>query len=295
MKAGIFGIAVAGMVCAATQCLACSQWNVSGPVTIEHASGLRVIGTFHQSGASLSGDARYYSRALEKGVDVPVDGTVVGAIRGDHVRFRIAWHADFTSSNGVLVSDLKSWDSTGAYEGTIASDGHIEGTNFDLKDSGNKGRWSLQEPAVCVDASPVPTIFDHPPVPTTASPAPAPFVTGPGHHLGKQTAPAPAPFVTGPGHHLGRQTSPNACMTGYFPRQAGPNDMVCVTSQSRDETADENAHAAERVDPNGAYGPNTCISGYVWREAFDGDAVCTTPERRTAVKAENSAAPGKTQ
>jgi hypothetical protein len=85
-------------------------------------------------------------------------------------------------------------------------------------------------------------------------------------------------------------TDPNACKTGFVWREARAEDLVCVTPESRQRTANENAVAASRVDPNGAYGPATCISGFVWREAFDGDTVCVTPETRDLVRAENEAA-----
>jgi hypothetical protein len=84
-------------------------------------------------------------------------------------------------------------------------------------------------------------------------------------------------------------TDPNACKTGFVWREARAEDLVCVTPESRQRTANENAVAASRVDPNGAYGPATCISGFVWREAFDGDTVCVTPETRDLVRAENEA------
>lgn len=83
---------------------------------------------------------------------------------------------------------------------------------------------------------------------------------------------------------------PNACKPGFVWREARAEDLVCVTPESRQRTASENASAGSRVDPNGAYGPATCISGFVWREAFDGDTVCVTPETRELVRAENEAA-----
>lgn len=83
---------------------------------------------------------------------------------------------------------------------------------------------------------------------------------------------------------------PATCKSGFVWRDARPGDAVCVTPESRSVARSENAAAATRVNPAGAYGPNTCISGFVWREAFDGDVVCVTPERRDAVRAENDAA-----
>jgi hypothetical protein len=93
-------------------------------------------------------------------------------------------------------------------------------------------------------------------------------------------APAPAPQATA-------APQPNACKPGYVWREAGPVDLVCVSPQSRQRAAAENAGAPSRVDPRGAYGPATCVAGYVWREAFSGDVVCVAPEVRDLVREEN--------
>lgn len=89
-------------------------------------------------------------------------------------------------------------------------------------------------------------------------------------------APAPAPVQ-----------DPNACKAGFVWRVARPSDLVCVMPESRQRVASENASAASRVDPRGAYGPASCIAGYVWREAYSGDAVCVAPEVRSLVHEEN--------
>ncbi|MCA9270544.1 MAG: hypothetical protein KDA41_18810, partial [Planctomycetales bacterium] len=81
--------------------------------------------------------------------------------------------------------------------------------------------------------------------------------------------------------------APRRCKSGFVWREAKPDDYICVPPASRTRTAQENAQAASRRDPNGAYGPNTCVAGYVWREAFDGDVVCVTPEVRATVREEN--------
>lgn len=85
-----------------------------------------------------------------------------------------------------------------------------------------------------------------------------------------------------------------SCKSGFVWRQATLSDAICVTPDSRALVRQENAGAAERVDPTGAYGPSTCLSGFVWREAFNGDVVCVTPQRRGDVRAENAAAPSRT-
>lgn len=84
------------------------------------------------------------------------------------------------------------------------------------------------------------------------------------------------------------------CISGFVWREARDGDVVCVPPESRTRTKQENAVAATRVDPAGAYGPNTCKSGFVWREAFNGDVVCVTPEVRALVKQENAAAASRT-
>lgn len=90
-------------------------------------------------------------------------------------------------------------------------------------------------------------------------------------------------------------SSPARCKPGFVWREARPEDYVCVPPASRTRTAQENAQAASRRDPNGAYGPNTCINGYVWREAFDGDVVCVTPEVRATVREENRQSSSRTE
>jgi hypothetical protein len=87
----------------------------------------------------------------------------------------------------------------------------------------------------------------------------------------------------------------NQCVSGFVWRGASSTDYVCVTAESRARVAQENATAASRVNPKGAYGPNTCIAGYVWREAFPGDVVCVTPQVRTLVQQENDLAANRRQ
>jgi hypothetical protein len=83
---------------------------------------------------------------------------------------------------------------------------------------------------------------------------------------------------------------PDTCINGYVWRAARPGDSVCVTPQTRDQVAAENANAGANKDPSQAYGPESCSQGYVWRQAFDGDTICVTPGVRTATLADNAAA-----
>ena len=83
----------------------------------------------------------------------------------------------------------------------------------------------------------------------------------------------------------------NTCLEGYVWRQANPTDYVCVTPAVRSQTAQDNAAAASRINPNGGpYGPNTCLNGYVWREAFTNDQVCVLPATRTEAANDNAQA-----
>ena len=89
---------------------------------------------------------------------------------------------------------------------------------------------------------------------------------------------------------------PDTCIQGYVWREARSGDTVCVTPAVRSRTAQENATAADRREPNGGpYGPATCKQGFVWREAFDGDVVCVTPDIRDQTLADNAAAESRKQ
>jgi hypothetical protein len=81
---------------------------------------------------------------------------------------------------------------------------------------------------------------------------------------------------------------PDTCAARYVWRDAFPGDHVCVSTDSRNQAASDNAAAASRVNPNGAYGPNTCVNGYVWRVARSTDLVCVTPAVRTQTANENA-------
>jgi len=78
------------------------------------------------------------------------------------------------------------------------------------------------------------------------------------------------------------------CRSGYVWREARSSDHVCVTTETRQQTAAENASAAARRNPNGgAYGRDTCLEGYVWRDAFRGDRVCVTVDSRNQAAEDN--------
>ena len=79
------------------------------------------------------------------------------------------------------------------------------------------------------------------------------------------------------------------CINGFVWREAVPSDHVCVTPGTRDQAADDNAHAGQRVSMhNQSYGPDTCKQGFVWREATPDDHVCVTPGTRDQTADDNA-------
>jgi hypothetical protein len=83
----------------------------------------------------------------------------------------------------------------------------------------------------------------------------------------------------------------DTCIQGFVWREASSADHVCVTPQTRAETAADNAAALSRINPNGgAFGKFTCLQGFVWREAFNGDTVCVTTATRAQAAADNAQA-----
>jgi hypothetical protein len=89
------------------------------------------------------------------------------------------------------------------------------------------------------------------------------------------------------GYVSARSMTTDRCQSGYVRREAQQNDHVCVTPETRQRTANENASAAAHRDPAGAYGRDSCLNGYVWREAVQGDHVCVTPDSRSQAAADN--------
>jgi hypothetical protein len=92
---------------------------------------------------------------------------------------------------------------------------------------------------------------------------------------------------------------PDTCIDGFLWREAFANDHVCVSRETRQQVAADNAAGAGRVEPGGgASGPGTCKPGYVWREADrnggntpGNDRVCVTPATRQQSWNDNAAAP----
>jgi hypothetical protein len=89
-------------------------------------------------------------------------------------------------------------------------------------------------------------------------------------------------------------SDPGTCLEGYVWREAVAGDHVCVTPETRDQTAEDNRLAESRRSPTGGdFGPDTCLEGYVWREAVAGDHVCVTPETRDQTAEDNRLADGR--
>jgi hypothetical protein len=76
--------------------------------------------------------------------------------------------------------------------------------------------------------------------------------------------------------------TPGTCVYGFVWREAFPGDRVCVTPQTRQETAADNAASPGRTLGNGR-----CLQGFVWREAGPGDHACVTPETRSRAAKDN--------
>jgi hypothetical protein len=89
----------------------------------------------------------------------------------------------------------------------------------------------------------------------------------------------------------GTGTDPDTCLPGFVWREAVTGDKVCVTPETRDQTAADNAQADARRSPTGGdYGPDTCLDGFVWRVATPADLVCVPPETRDQAASDNAAA-----
>lgn len=96
--------------------------------------------------------------------------------------------------------------------------------------------------------------------------------------------------LTTPAHAAGNY-GPDTCLQGWVWREATPTDHVCVTPDTRTQTANDNSQAGARRDPNGGpYGPDTCLQGWVWREAVANDHVCVTTATRSQAASDNSQA-----
>jgi hypothetical protein len=79
----------------------------------------------------------------------------------------------------------------------------------------------------------------------------------------------------------------SACKSGYVPREAVADDLVCVTPAQHKQALADNSAASSRLRSPGS---DLCVPGYVWRGAVKGDHVCVTHEVRDRTKEENEQA-----
>ncbi len=266
----ILGIAGAALATPAAA-HACDRWSVPALWSIEQANGITVdVSEVKQNDSHFTAKATWSSSGKETrvlgvkvvGVDVQYHhGVVDGEMSGGRLDLHVYW-------------DNRS---TGIYHGSFRAGGRVDGINYDRDHPQTKVSWYSHPAFVCAIAPPPP-----------AAPH-QPSATGPVHHIGgRPAAPATHPTsATGPVHRIGQRATAARCVRGYVWREAGSNDVVCVSPDSRDQAAADNRQSASRVDPNGASGPDSCIQGYVWREAFDGDHICVDPKVRDQTREEN--------
>jgi hypothetical protein len=81
----------------------------------------------------------------------------------------------------------------------------------------------------------------------------------------------------------------STCKTPFVWREATKADHVCVTTEVRTQTQQDNAAGSQRVLPDG-----TCRQGYVWRQTTADDHVCVLPATREEAELDNAAAPSRT-
>lgn len=114
-----------------------------------------------------------------------------------------------------------------------------------------------------------------------------------GQEPGTPPVGAPAPVPPEAGGATTCPWGPNQCLPGYVWRVSRPDDLVCVTPETRELVAEDNALAEDRKDPACAtgdceFGPDQCLPGYVWRVTTPDDLVCVTPEMRDLVAEDNA-------
>jgi hypothetical protein len=98
------------------------------------------------------------------------------------------------------------------------------------------------------------------------------------------TEPMPPVIPPGEGGENSCPWGPNQCKQGYVWRVSTPEDLVCVTPETREQVAADNATAADRQDGD------QCKDGYVHRLITPDDLVCVTPEMQDLVAEDNAAA-----
>lgn len=279
--------AAAVALCAGGAQAACAQWDLRGDWRISQRNNIVVhVSVDGQDGRNVWGTARWLHRADNSGVlndlgivgddpDLWITGNLEGTTEGDSVRFKVYWN-----NNTV-----------GVYEGSISEMGRLEGANWDQARPGSRVGWFSTSTMDCrMQAVPLVLVPPSATAPQSTPPRADRPVTGLGQRF-PRSQPAPGPDRSGavtaePG---GFANALDRCKPGFVWREARPNDLVCVTPESRERVAEENRTAFDRGDPRRNY----CIPGFVWREAFDGDVVCVYPEIRAMVKEENRLGPSR--
>lgn len=303
----------------------CPYWKIDGDYVIRQSNAIDVAVHLERDGDRLTGQARFYSTRFGHVIAGPLEGYVDGDHLHFRVRWFLLKQKTCLKYDGLIPvwCWTDKYDENGIYEGTISAHGEVEGSNYPFERPNARTHWFLKSELECREIMMRPPGYlGHPqPTPTenpiTTNPPPiAPTHRDPGtlaeelppiatdprqpdrvtdmtNDVGTGTAPvppAPGAPVARPIHNLGKREPNGArdrCMSGFVWREARAGDHVCVTPSSRQRAAQENRLAAERRNPEGAYGPQTCLSGYVWREAFAGDTVCVTPSVRSLVREEN--------
>jgi hypothetical protein len=237
----------------------CARWDVTGGWAARQSNNFNPIFELVQPregqrpGTQLTGTVRmtiFGTTSMRE-----QRGTVTGSTDGNRIILHAKWNGG----------------TTGVYDGTMDAGGNIRGTTFDERNAAISASWTSNRPMRC------PQIAAAPPPPP---PPPAPIPQGQGVQSGMlQVGRPPSAAALQP-------TNLN-CKSGFVWRVIKPDDLVCVTPESRARAAEETRTAASRVQPGAA--PN-CRSGFVWRAAVAGDAVCVTPEVRKLVQDENRAA-----
>jgi hypothetical protein len=244
----------------------CAEWNLAGSRSIDQGNGFHLELSLKQDGETLSGTAWYgeITRNAEETYETNRDAGVGGHIDGAKVDFEVQW-------TGGQV---------GVYSGGIDAQGRLSGSTYDRAHPGKHIAWHSAEPVSCM-----------------------PIPAKPIHRLGK--VPAKPPMMTSSdvlrakttgGDVTDRDAAAKArCRSGFVPRLARADDLVCVTMESFDAVRIENRVPEALWFKGGAYGDRTCLAGYVWREAFAGDKVCVKPQRRDDVAEENRLAASRRQ
>ncbi len=181
----------------------------------------------------------------------------------------------------AIVGGFVTWLVTSGSKVTVTS---VVGKQFsaakkELEDLG----LNVAEPKKKTDnAKPVDEVLDQDPKASTEVEKGATVELTVAAHVA--LPPPPPPVVNLP-------YGPDTCVQGFVWREAFAGDHVCVTPETRAQTARDNSQAAARREPKGgAYGPDTCRAGFVWRDARPGDHVCVTPAARTQAAHDNSQA-----